>query len=226
MLKDLFFPKTCLACGFIGSYVCLRCQKKMQSIVGDPCLYCGKKSYLGLTHPVCKRKKGIDGIMSIFYYGPTVRAIIKNIKYRGVYDACNELFLLLNDSHMTKYFEFKKIKGQACLQSIPLHKNRMRARGFNQSEIISNFFSYLLHYKKLNILERIKETQPQAQLKNRFERMSNVESAFSIQPGKSVLSQVVLIDDVVTTGNTVKEAAKVLKQAGASQVFVFSLARG
>ena len=119
MLKDLLFPKFCLSCGFLGSYVCLSCEKKLVPITNDICLYCGKNSYLGLTHPACKKNYGIDGVLSMFHYNPTLKAIIKNIKYRGVYDACTEFFQLIHPSHIHKFYQFRRTHPTLFLQPIP-----------------------------------------------------------------------------------------------------------
>lgn len=229
MLKDLFFPKTCLGCGFLGCYICRTCEKKLSPITLNTCLYCARASYLGATHQSCKTIDGIDGMLSLYSYNPILRAIIKKIKYRGVYDAFHELFHVVREPAVLKFYKFKRLYNCAVLQPIPLHTTKMKSRGFNQSAYIAGFFEALFGYKKIDLLIRSKATSAQAQIKDRQSRAINMKDAFSLKtPANSAkgISTLIIVDDVVTTGSTVKEAAKVLKSAGIEKVFVFSFGRG
>lgn len=226
MWKDLLFPKRCLVCNHFGTFICLKCEKKLISIKNDSCLYCGNTSFLGLTHEFCKTKDGIDGLLSMYVYNPTLKAVIRNLKYRGVYDAFHEFFLSIREPSVAKYFKFKRKYPSVFLQPIPLHKKKLLKRGFNQSEYIASFFKSITKYSYINVLIRSKHTAAQAQTKDRQSRVINIKDAFILSDKKRVYKKnIVLIDDVVTTGSTVKEAAAVLKLAGAQNVFVFSLGR-
>ena len=229
MLKDLFFPKLCLVCGHFGCYICGTCEKKLQPVILNTCLYCGKPSYLGLTHTSCAKEDGIDGILSLYSYNYVMRAIIKNIKYKGVYDAFHELFYVVSETSILKFYKFKRLYPVASLQAIPLHENKMKSRGFNQSVYIAKFFQSLFGHTTVNFLTRTKQTSAQAQIKDRKTRSANMKDAFSLvktNTNQINMEIVILIDDVVTTGSTVKEAAKVLKKEGIQKVFVYSFARG
>lgn len=229
MLTDLLFPKVCLGCGFLGCYVCLSCEKKLTPVTINTCLYCGKPSYLGFTHPSCKNTLGIDGVLSMFRYNLVLQKIIKNIKYKGVYDAFHELFYSIPEVAILKFYRFKRLYTNAFLQPIPLYKTKMKSRGFNQSVFIANFFQSLFEYKKVDLLIRSKETRAQAQIKDRQSRYINMRDAFSVPEKENIPSDIrtiILVDDVVTTGSTVKEAAQTLKNMGIKNVFVYSFARG
>lgn len=226
MLKDLLFPKMCLVCNHLGTYICLKCEKKLIPVKNDSCLYCGNTSYLGLTHKFCRKKNGVDGLLSIFLYNPPLKAIIRNLKYKGVYDAFRELFFSIKESEVIKYYKFKHTYPRAILQPIPLHRNKLLQRGFNQSVYIANFFRSITKYETAHLLVRSKNTFAQAQTKDRRSRMLNIKDAFLLTDTATIeRKNIILVDDVVTTGSTVMEAASVLKTAGASNVFVFSLAR-
>ena len=225
MIKDLLFPKNCLVCGRFGTFLCLTCEKKLSPIKNNCCLYCGKISNLGLTHQSCKRKNGIDGLLSMYSYNPALKAIIRSIKYRGMYDAFHEVFLSSSELSVIKYFKFKRKHKDAVLQAIPLHKAKHLKRGFNQSMYIAQFIQWMIGYKTEDLLIRNKDTSAQAQMKDRRSRSENILDAFSIKNHMQLPSTVILVDDVVTTGSTVGEAAKTLKEGGVQKVFVFSLAR-
>ena len=98
-----------------------------------------------------------------------------------------------------------------------------KRRGFNQSEIIAKELGRISNCKVVSLLSKIKDTEDQARL-NKEERLKNIKNCFKLcdRPG---LSQVLLVDDVFTTGATMKECCKVLKQAGIKKVWGFTLAR-
>jgi len=105
---------------------------------------------------------------------------------------------------------------------LPLHKNKLAKRGFNQSEILCRFLTKKLNIKPFYELRRIKNTEAQAEL-TRKERLENVKNAFHCD--KDLQSKrILLIDDVLTTGATLEQASKVLKRCGAKQVFVATIA--
>lgn len=107
---------------------------------------------------------------------------------------------------------------------VPLHKNRLRQREFNQTAAISFFLSKKLKIPlALNILRKIKETPPQTEVSGR-ERLINIKNAFIASENIKGL-KVLLVDDVITTGATVAECAKALKRAEAKSVIVAALAR-
>lgn len=227
MLRDILFPKTCVMCGFWGSYICLGCEKKLQKSQHSACLYCERTSLLGSTHTDCKKESGVDGVVSLYSYNPLMRLIIKNIKYKGAFDIFNEFLRLIKPEHIEDMYLFRRFYPIALLQPIPLHDNKKKARGFNQSEIIARYFSSILGYPIIDLLKRTRETKAQAQIKERRIRYTNMNDAFQISDiMKPPKYPVILVDDVVTTGSTAQEAARVLKLAGAKEVYVFSLARG
>lgn len=196
----------------------------------DRCLYCGRSSLFGLTHPVCQRRYGIDGLVSIFFYNGFLQKIIKTIKYRLATDAWEDLSKTIDPHKLAKLSFFKQIKkelGLLYLQPIPLHIYRMQIRGFNQAQIIAEFFQRILSIPSSSVLTRNKPTRPQAELQKGKERFLNMRRAFEVKEIENISNNnYILVDDVVTTGATLKEAARVLKLNGAEQVFALTLARG
>lgn len=221
-IKELLFPKFCLSCGKFGTYICLTCQTSLKLILAPICFYCENESINGATHKDCN-KKAVDQFLSMYRYNPVLKRIIAGIKYRLVSDAFTELFQLI-DSALKKplFYDFQH---PLYIQPLPLHKKRLKERGFNQSELIAKWLAKKQESKVVDVLERVKETKTQAKL-SKYERIQNTTGAFKLKNHSSVRGlSLILVDDVVTTGSTIHEAAKVLKEAGARNVGVFSIAK-
>lgn len=229
-LKDLFFPKFCLGCGYIGTYICTTCQDKLEPIRRDICLYCKESSLFGLTHHNCTKKFSADGLLAIYHYNPILKRIIKSIKYRLAVDVWREFCKIIRPQVITKLGFYKKLSQDFAIQPIPLSKIKYNERGFNQANLISVFFQKFLRFPIIDLLIRKKDSLAQAKIKNKKGRYLNIKGAFAINlDRKGVInhaSNIILIDDVVTSGSTIKEAVKVLKKAGVKKVYVLALAKG
>lgn len=223
----MIFPKFCLNCGHLGSYICLVCEKKLAFQAKYVCIYCEKGSYFGITHFKCKKLNGIDGFVNIFLYNPVLKKILKEIKYRFVKEACAELLYCIKPDCIDIFTFLKKKHKNIVLQPVPLHKNRLKARGFNQSDVIIQYLQRFLQWQSVDVLERILETIPQAQISKKKERLKHMKGVFALKKNADVFGRhILLVDDVVTTGATVLEACRILKANGAKTVHVFSLAKG
>lgn len=222
--KDFLFPKFCLSCNKIGSYLCPKCQNKLEYFTNETCLYCDKKNLYGLTHPGCQREFGIDGFLTVFKYNETLKRIVKAFKYRRALAVWEEFSLLIKPNKLIKLNNWPRA---TFLQPIPLHTNKLNDRGFNQAETIATFFNRFLKLKVSNLLLRKKETKPQAQITNKRKRRRNISGAFIMNEKTDVKNSIIiLVDDLLTTGDTIKEAGKVLKKNGARLVFALTIARG
>jgi ComF family protein len=109
-----------------------------------------------------------------------------------------------------------------------MHKNNLKERGYNQSELIVREIFKFDDGKNFDIsldaLSKIKETPHQSELKNKSERLKNLKNCFEAKSEKIAGKNIILIDDVITTGTTMNEASKCLKEAGAKRIIGFSLA--
>lgn len=225
-LKDLLFPKFCVGCGFLGIYLCLKCQKNLRPIIHDACIYCKKPSLYGLTHPICKKKFGVDGCISLFYYDNLMKKIVKSMKYRLALDVWRDFKNAIVPKTVEKLLFFKD-RRDLLLQPIPLHPNRLRERGFNQAKEVAEFINKYTNIPFIDVLQRTKDTPAQAQLTRQKDRYDNIRNAFKLIDFQRIEDKnIVLIDDVITTGWTVKEAAMILKKNRALKVFVVTIARG
>lgn len=227
MLKDILFPKFCMGCGQIGSYICLKCESKLVVLKNDICIYCERRTLYGLTHPICRRKYGIDGFLALFRYNNFLKKIIKHVKYRYAQEVLHDLFIVIKPQEIYRLSVYKKLFGDFVLCPIPIHTNKLTERGFNQAEIILQKIYLCLGGERVDdVLIKDKPTLAQATLKGKLLRAQNIRGSFGVINEKIKKKNIILIDDVVTTGSTVREAARVLKKSGAAKIFVFALAKG
>jgi ComF family protein len=183
-----------------------------------------------MTHPGCKTKYSLDGLTSFFRYDGIVKEAIKRIKYGYAYDIAGELVdsipstsvLILTKLLISKHLSFS-------LVPIPLHTSRFRARGFNQADIVGRAFSHRLSLPlNTHIIIRAINTMPQVQMKDREKRLSNMKNVFAMKnPAIKQCNNraIVLVDDVFTTGATLRSAASVLKHSGVPFVWGITLAQ-
>lgn len=232
-LLDLLFPRTCLGCGKIGLYFCPSCIKKIKLIDSQICPVCEKPSPYGETHRFCQGKYSLDGLISFFAYEGMVRKAIHQLKFKYVTDLADELFGLMRERwemregdrflQMKRFIKDKK----PTIIPVPLYWYKENQRGFNQAEIFAEKLAKLwnLEFKK-DLLIRSKFTPPQVGL-NEKERQKNIANAFVLSPNISISSypHILIIDDIWTTGATLKACGSLLKKSGAKTVWGLTIAR-
>lgn len=223
-LLNLFFPKRCAGCGRFGTYICNRCRSSQLLHTVNICPACERPSFEGYTHPRCKTKLSLDGATFIFEYKPPISNLIKQLKYKFGRDL-SDVIVSWTTRELGKLHIPKK---DFTLVPIPLHTIRHNWRGFNQADVLGEAISKRMGWKfSNNALVRSGLRRPQTEVKKADKRRSNVRGIFSINPNIPITQypNVLLFDDVWTTGATVKEAAKVLKWAGARFVWGLTIAR-
>lgn len=219
-LLDLLFPKFCLGCGKFGSYICSSCFLKIHPLPYLKCPVCSRASIDGITHPRCKKRFGLDRVISFFPYTGIVQKAIKIIKYRYAYKVTGDLLRSVSLPELPK---------QSVFIPIPLYPSRRRFRGFNQAEIIARVLSKRFDISvRTDIIDRIRKTVPQVDMKNRKERLSNMKGVFRVNEAsiKSVQqSTIILVDDVFTTGATMQSACGLIKRAGVKTLWGLTIAQ-
>lgn len=223
-ILDLIFPPRCLGCGRVGSYACVACWKRV-AWPNPRCPECDRQCVDGITHPYCKRAWGLDGLVSLYRYEGVVKNIVKSIKYRFSYDVTKAFFTAPKGS-LREREVFTFLKEGSAIYPIPLHKDRLKWRGFNQSEKLAQVLATTHGWKMVdNLLTRSIKRTPQADINTRTERLQNACGIFSVNSRELIGVELILFDDVWTTGATMKEACKVLKKSGVKKVWGLTIAR-
>ncbi len=225
---DLLFPKRCLGCRKFGSYICPDCFIKLSFADKQICAVCNRPAIDGITHPGCIGKYTLDGVIASMSYAGLMKKLLYQFKYKPhVTDLTDTLSELFFDGLIQNEQFYRVLHQKPILVPIPLHKERLRSRGYNQATILAHALSKKLSLPVREILLRQKKTESQFLL-TRNERTSNMKQAFQVKKSVDVLrdEHVFLIDDVTTSGITFLEAAKVLKKEGVTSVWGIALAHG
>src|SRR3989344_555457 len=218
---DLLFPKRCVSCGKFGAYICKSCFSKIEFIEKPVCPVCQRQAIGGKVHPGCQGRYRLDGLVGAARYRGPVKSAIAKVKYRWVYDIGKTLVDLLSAS----LWRFE-IPDNLILIPVPLHLRRKNWRGFNQAELLGKILSDRFGLKFFTALIRISAGRTQVGL-DKKDRKANVKDAFSLREEAAVKGQnILLVDDVYTSGATMAECAKVLKKAQAKTVWAMTIALG
>lgn len=227
-LFNLLYPSKskCSICGRTGSEpVCNVCMASLDYLQGITCFHCGKQLNEKYKHNICP-----DCITGSFYYERAYscfeysgmgKKLIHKLKYEGKVQLAHVIAGL-----MAKRIENEGLQIDVIVP-VPIHEKKLTVRGFNQSYMIASELGERLHKPVTDCLERITETKEQYNL-DRSQRFLNIRGAFSVKLSYNNCKymNILLIDDVYTTGSTVNECSKVLKSAGADRVYVVTAATG
>ena len=194
------------------------------------CTVCQKQAMGGLTHPICRTKYSIDGVFPSLVYKGVVKKLVYVFKYSPhLTDLQSQLIDLFYEGVIQKESFFPLLEQPFIFVPIPLHAGKFRKRGYNQAKLLTEGLSKRFDAPVVDCLIRIKPTKTQVGL-SKEDRRKNIEQAFSLKNDISDLikkyQQVFIVDDVVTSGATLREAATVLKKAGFQHVWGLTLAHG
>jgi competence protein ComFC len=213
-LVKLLFPQKCIFCGKIIDYesdieICKTCYKKIPFV--DRINY-----ELGFT-------RYYDNLICLCKYSGIIKECLIKFKfYEKV--AC---YRVLSKLMAEKIKKVSNSKNYDMIMSVPLHRKKRKLRGYNQSLLVSRSISKRTGIPEQSLyLKKVRETESQSLL-TREKRYLNVKAAFKISRPKEIKGRSVLIvDDIFTTGSTINECARVLKEAGASRVTALVIASG
>jgi ComF family protein len=214
---ETVYPRRCAGCGLRGVWVCDECFALVPLDDEPKCPRCGVP--IGFSRCRCPDLAlEIDRFRAVGPYRQWLGASIRYFKYGGERARGDHLGELLA-SRINEFLPFD------CLVPVPLHRSRIRERGFNQAAILANVAGELLGVPVEEVLARNRDTGHQARL-GADDRRVNVRGAFAVPNQNAVAGRrLVLVDDVMTTGSTLNACAKVLIEAGASWVGAVVLAR-
>jgi ComF family protein len=220
MALDLLFPQWCVGCGKEGNFLCYSCRQSLPRIMPPLCPRCGKPQPSGILCPSCVGwQTEIEGVRSPFRFDGVIRQAIHQLKYRHLRALAQPLAELLRD-----YLITSPMSGEV-LVPVPLHQKRLKERGYNQSQLLARELGKFITLPVIDdCLIRQRYALPQARTSSVEERQGNVANAFICRDHRLQDKQVLLIDDVTTSGATLNACASALKAAGATSVWGLVLA--
>lgn len=229
-LSDLIFPVRCLGCKKFGDYVCRGCLRTISIKKNFECIGCKRNTPFGQTCYLCAKTNSVDQLLIVAdYKNPLVEKTLQFLKYKFIIDLERPLSILMRGylKWLTLDKKFNVFQASPLLVPVPLHPRRLNWRGFNQSELFAKNLADTFQMEMANcVIERTVNATPQADIKEREERLKNLNGVFRVKNGiKIVGREILLIDDICTTGATLNECAKVLKANGASRVVALVIAR-
>lgn len=206
--------------------MCSACKKfNKENIKRNICDYCFSKIKTNqiFTHI----KSNVILAASGPYDNPTLRELIHTLKYNYTEESAktiSEIILkYINQIGLLNLLDINK----TIIIPMPLHRSKLRERGFNQSELIAKVIGKELNTPVINLLRRIKKTSPQIKMQSDIERAENIKDCFALNPNHQslVAKSIILIDDVYTSGATAGEAVKVLNKLKPEKIIVLVAAR-
>lgn len=226
---ELLYPPRCPVCDDIvvprGESVCLKCRKVLSPVGNIFCLKCGKPlKNAGQSHcsECTGKKRNFDECRSAFIYDDAMRKSIYRFKYNNRREYAkyyaDEIVHLLGD-------KIKNYNAQAIIP-VPMYIKKERKRGYNQAFLIANEVSHLTNIPVLDkYVQRNKSTKIMRHLGAK-ERENNLKKAFKISDDVVKLNDVIVIDDIFTTGATIDAVAMCLKEHGTGKVYGICLSTG
>lgn len=218
---DIIAPTFCVGClSFAPEYLCEKCAAEIPIFLEIRCPHCLKIYPDFAKRAVCpehRQTTSLDGLLATTFYEGKAKVLLHFFKYQGV----REIASVIANYMAKTLFPWEQRLNEFTLTPIPLSKQRLKERGYNQAELIALALSVRFSLPIVHCLKKTRETKSQAKTQNISERLTNLTDCFeATHPPENVL----LIDDVRTTGTTLEEAAKALKQAGAKRVFALVFA--
>ena len=220
-LLNMIFPRFCVLCEKEGGVWCRSCDESYwPAHIVSTCPFC----HMGESNRVCdscSSETYLDGLSAFGLYGnPMFRSALTQWKYHGDQDiqVVIEKWLRRGSALLRPPFDSFQ------LTYLPLHASRYRARGFDQAEELAKILGGMWEKEVVNLLHRTKNTKPQAQVGHENRIVGDIDEIFEVI--ELVDKNVLICDDVFTSGATMDAAAKCLKEAGAKEVWGMVVAKG
>ncbi|MFA5451195.1 MAG: ComF family protein [Dehalococcoidales bacterium] len=218
MVLDFLFPPKCTSCGREGKYICDGCLNLVVHVKPPVCPIC-ILPVTGNRKCDCRFWQSLDRLNSPYVFQGTIRKAVIQFKFHNLRAIAPFLATLLYRYLASRTIPFD------VLVPVPLHKKRLRERGYNQSLILARELGRLTGAPCEPALTRNRHTPSQVDSNNASQRRNNVNGAFICGNNTVEGKKILLIDDVATTGATLDSCAHSLKKAGASTVQALTLAR-
>jgi competence protein ComFC len=226
-LLDLLLPKRCVQCGAPGRWLCAACACGLRPLEGPCCARCGRPASVSSSEcPECRRRDlGFASARAAFAYEGPARKLVTACKFRSLRSLGAEMAELARPAFGAA--ALAGAEGAEAVTCVPVHHDRRLERGFNQAELLARELARQSGLPFVAALERPHRGARQSELSGAA-RAANVAGAFAVAPRAAPLvapfKRVVIVDDVYTTGETLSQCSKALKDAG-REVRVFTFAR-
>ena len=228
-LRDLFYPLHCAGCrvALKKGWLCSDCQEAIKPVSKPRCETCSQPFFGMMDQFVCVNCRGrafhFECAVAVMQSRGVLRELIHRLKYGGELWLAQPLGDFLELGLSDERLEDEEFD---AIVPVPLHSLRQREREFNQSEILCQELAGRKGLPVLDVLKRVRYTVTQTHF-DRRRRMQNLQDAFTMRQNADVQGKhLLLVDDVLTTGSTLDECARVLLEAGAESVRALTVARG
>lgn len=220
LLLDFLYPKMCLSCGAFGNYICETCgHKLLQKQWLQKCHVCKSETFRGFVHIDCVEETYLDGVVVGYFYNDFAKKLVKEVKYHYSFAVVEDICMWLVEVLATYHLQVQAVT------AVPVSRFRKWQRGFNQAELLGRGVARILKLPYQEILLRTKNTRTQVG-QSKGERVANLQGAFAVRHGSTLPTSVLLVDDVMTTGTTLEQCARTLKESGVERVYGCVFARG
>ena len=208
-LLDLIYPPRCAFCRRLldrqEKGVCRFCRPKLPYVPAD-----GQVQHF----------RNVDKCLSPLYYHGSVKDSLHRYKFGGA-----TAYADIYSEFIVKCIDENQISCDS-ITWVPLSRRRLRKRGYDQAELLAKLIAKHLGQRPVRLLKKLRDTPPQSRTGSAEKRRANIAGAYAcLRPALVQGKRILLVDDIVTTGATLSEAAKVLKKAGAKEVICATLAR-
>jgi ComF family protein len=213
-ILDLVLPPACAGCGSAGALLCATCVRAARPatdeatrfVSPDPAIVIGQDLWLAIA---------------AFAFEGSIRRGLARLKYEGA----SRMARPLATAAVPVLRGLIELTGAAPLVPVPVHRNRLRERGYNQAELVARELSSAIGLQAASLLERARPTTKQHRL-DRAGRLANLRGAFALRsPVHEVPPRTIVVDDIITTTATLETCASVLRAAGVGEIYGFAIAR-
>jgi ComF family protein len=209
-------PPDCLACGIEGSALCADCSVSVIKPFGQRCWRCNKLSDHSKTCPTCRQIGPLSHVWTSTNYEDEAQQLVQRYKFGHLRHAALPLAGIMSQT-FADFAPAGYASKQFLVVPVPTATSRVRQRGFGHSELLAKTIAMGLRFEYSTSLRRLGQTRQLGS--SRDARLHQLEHSFALKNPKRVSGRdILLIDDVLTTGGTLISAAKALKSAGAEQV--------
>jgi ComF family protein len=213
-ILDLVLPPACAGCGSAGALLCATCVRAARPatdeatrfVTPDPAIVIGQDLWLAIA---------------AFAFEGSIRRALARLKYEGA----SRMARPLATAAVPVLRGLIELTGAAPLVPVPVHRDRLRERGYNQAELVTRELSSAIGLQAASLLERARPTTKQHRL-DRAGRLANLRGAFALRSHvHEVPPRAIVVDDIITTTATLETCASVLRAAGVGEIYGFAIAR-